>query len=153
MPEARPAPASRYTRIWGIGCGMLGVQLVLALYTAFLPLLYREYLDSLALIGLPLAADPGGRDRIGFHVGLFFIFTMTGQTIGPFVRGSTLDILGNHGILAGAAVVFGGVFLLLRAGRRALPDAPGGWHQRRHQRRRQPRTQLGTPDRRTGRST
>lgn len=71
-----------------------------------------------------MIADLGGRDRIGFHVGLFSVVTMTDQMIGPFVLGSTMDLLGTHGMLVGAAVVFGLGTLLLRVGRRALPDDP-----------------------------
>lgn len=73
---------------------------------------------------MPLIADLGGRDRVGFYIGLYYIFTMTGQMIGPFVLGSAMDLLGNQGMFIGGAVVYGLGFLLLRAGQRKLGADP-----------------------------
>ena len=73
---------------------------------------------------MPLVADLGGRDRVGFYVGLYYIFTMAGQMVGPFVLGSAMDLLGNEGMfIAGAAAVATG-FVLLRAGSRRLGKDP-----------------------------
>jgi maltose/moltooligosaccharide transporter len=73
---------------------------------------------------MPLIADLGGRDRIGFYIGLYYIFTMTGQMVGPFVLGSAMDLLGNQGMFIAGAVVYAGGFLLLRAGRARLDADP-----------------------------
>ncbi len=73
---------------------------------------------------MPLIADLGGRDRVGFFIGLYYIFTMTGQMVGPFVLGSAMDLLGNQGMFIAGAVVYAGGFVLLRAGRRELGADP-----------------------------
>lgn len=49
---ARSARPFAYWRIWWLGSGILAVQLAFATYNAFLPLLYREFIDSRALVGL-----------------------------------------------------------------------------------------------------
>ena len=46
-----------YGRIWLIGAGFLGVQVAFTLYNAFLPLMYREFFDSTAAIGLLMGTD------------------------------------------------------------------------------------------------
>jgi maltose/moltooligosaccharide transporter len=73
---------------------------------------------------MPLIADLGGRDRVGFYIGLYYIFTMTGQMVGPFVLGTAMDLVGNQGMFLGGAVVYAAGFVLLRAGRRALGTDP-----------------------------
>lgn len=46
-----------YAKIWWIGFGFLGVQLAFTTYNAFLPLMYREFIESRALIGLLMGTD------------------------------------------------------------------------------------------------
>ncbi len=54
--------------------------------------------------GRPLIADLGGRDRVGFYIGMYYVFTMPGQIIGPYVLGQSMDLLGDQGLfIAGAA--------------------------------------------------
>jgi MFS family permease len=80
------------------------------------------------LFGVPavaLAADLGGRDRIGFFIGLYYAFTMTGQMIGPFVLGTSMDLFGNASMWVTAAVLTGAGFVVLRAARPHLRDLPG----------------------------
>ncbi len=73
---------------------------------------------------MPLIADLGGRDRVGFFIGMYYVFTMTGQMIGPFVLGSAMDLVGNSGMfLAGAFVYLLGFVLLIR-GRKLLGYDP-----------------------------
>lgn len=73
---------------------------------------------------MPLIADFGGVDRVGFYIGLYYVFTMIGQMIGPAILGGAMDLMGNHGMfIAGAACFFIG-FLLLRAGRLRLAADP-----------------------------
>jgi len=46
-----------YAKIWWIGFGFLGVQLAFTTYNAFLPLMYRAFIESRALIGLLMGTD------------------------------------------------------------------------------------------------
>jgi maltose/moltooligosaccharide transporter len=46
-----------YAKIWWIGFGFLGVQLVFTTYNAFLPLMYRDFFESRAIIGLLMGTD------------------------------------------------------------------------------------------------
>jgi maltose/moltooligosaccharide transporter len=73
---------------------------------------------------MPLIADLGGRDRIGFYVGMYYLFTMFGQMIGPFVMGSAMDLFGNDGLFYAGAAAFLAGFVLLRAGRAGLGATP-----------------------------
>ena len=57
--------------------------------------------------------------RIGFNIGLYYVFTMTGQMAGPFVLGSAMDLLGNRGLWVAAAGLTALALALLRAGGRA----------------------------------
>lgn len=89
-----------------------GVAVVLALSGAAWALF--------AVPAIALVADLGGRGRLGFFVGLYYVFTMTGQMVGPFVLGSTMDLFGNASMWVAAAIVTLLGFVLLRAGRREL---------------------------------
>lgn len=112
------------------GATLLGVLVLAALPVRSVGLV----LSVLAMIGfawalidvpsLPVVADLGGRERIGLHVGLFYVFTMSGQMLGPFVLGAAMDLLGDHGMLMGASATYLVAVLLLRGGERALPAEP-----------------------------
>jgi len=54
--STEPKPFS-YAKIWWIGFGFLGVQLAFTTYNAFLPLMYREFFESRAIIGLLMGTD------------------------------------------------------------------------------------------------
>lgn len=73
---------------------------------------------------MPLIADLGGRNRIGFFIGLYYLFTMVGQMIGPALLGGLMDLIGDQGLFLGGAIAFAAGFLLLRAGRRRLGATP-----------------------------
>ncbi len=76
-----------------------------------------------ALFSVPAVAligDLGGRDRVGFSLGIYYVFTMLGQMIGPFVLGAMMDLAGNRAMWAAAAVVSLAAFGLVRAGRARL---------------------------------
>jgi maltose/moltooligosaccharide transporter len=73
---------------------------------------------------LPLIADLGGRNRIGFYVGMYYLFTMVGNMLGPAVIGASMDLLGDQGLFYGSAAASTAGFVLLRRGRRLLPAAP-----------------------------
>lgn len=123
------------TRFGEVRTMLVGLALLPALYlVAFVTRDATAVAGLLALVGLawPLFAVPavalvanmGGRRGIGFHLGLYYVFTMTGQMVGPFVLGSTMDLLGNPGMwLAAAATTLLG-FVLLRSGRRRLGPLP-----------------------------
>lgn len=123
------------TRIGKIPAMLIGLAIVPALFLLAIPV--REPLIiavifvfagfAWALVNvqaMPLIADLGGRDRIGFYIGLYYIFTMTGQMIGPFVLGSAMDLLGNQGMFIAGAAVYALGFVLLRAGQRRLGADP-----------------------------
>ncbi len=73
---------------------------------------------------MPLIADLGGRDRVGFYIGLYYIFTMTGQMVGPFVLGLAMDLLGNPGMFIGGALFYALGFILLKSGEHKLGADP-----------------------------
>lgn len=73
-----------------------------------------------AIPAIALAADLGGRRRTGFYVGLYYLFIMTGQMVGPVVLGTTMDLLGDPGMWVAAAVLIVGAGGSLRAARRHL---------------------------------
>lgn len=73
---------------------------------------------------MPLIADLGGRDRIGFYIGLYYIFTMTGQMLGPSILGLFMDLLGNQGMFIAGAAVYALGFVLLKKGYAWLDQNP-----------------------------
>jgi maltose/moltooligosaccharide transporter len=73
---------------------------------------------------LPLIADLGGRNRIGFYVGMYYLFTMVGNMLGPAVIGASMDLFGDQGLFYGSAAASAAGFVLLRRGGQLLPAAP-----------------------------
>lgn len=73
---------------------------------------------------MPLVADLGGRSAVGFAVGLYYLFTMAGQMIGPSILGTAMDLLGDRGLFFAGAASFIAAFALLTVGWRALPADP-----------------------------
>ncbi|MCC5950389.1 MAG: MFS transporter [Nitriliruptoraceae bacterium] len=71
-----------------------------------------------------LMADLGGRDRIGFVLSLYYVFTMLGQMVGPLLLGAAMDLLGPAGLWIGAGVVTSGGSWLVWRGQRALDADP-----------------------------
>jgi maltose/moltooligosaccharide transporter len=74
-----------------------------------------------AVPAVAAAADLGGHDRLGFAVGLYYVFTMTGQMIGPFIVGAAMDLFGNRGMWIAAAALTLLALALLRLGVRRGP--------------------------------
>ncbi len=122
-----------------LAAGMLGSRwgwhTTMSIGLAALPVLYLvavvadrpgHILIILALIGgawalfavpaIAAAAELGGADRLGFHIGLYYIFTMTGQMIGPVIVGAAMDLLGNRGMWVAAVLLTLLSLVLLRAG-------------------------------------
>jgi len=69
----------------------------------------------------PLVADQGGRDRIGFYTGLYYLFGSGAAIVAPGAAGALMDALGNRALfgVAAAALTVGAVVLTL-AGRRGV---------------------------------
>ncbi len=114
---------------------LLGLALLPVLFLAAIPVRSPVVIGVIFVAGgfgwalvnvqaMPLIADLGGRDRVGFYVGLYYIFTMTGQMVGPFVLGSAMDLLGNEGMFVAGAAAFAGGLALLQAGSRRLGKDP-----------------------------
>ncbi len=74
--------------------------------------------------GMPLIADFGGRDRIGFYIGMYYIFTMIGQMFGPAFLGLAMDLIGNAGMFVAGATFFVLALILLRMGQVRLAADP-----------------------------
>ncbi|MCC5950141.1 MAG: MFS transporter [Nitriliruptoraceae bacterium] len=73
---------------------------------------------------MPLIADLGGRSRIGFYIGMYYLFTMVGQMLGSPIIGGVMDLFGDEAMFYGAAGAYALGFVLLQAGRRQLPASP-----------------------------
>jgi diguanylate cyclase (GGDEF)-like protein len=73
---------------------------------------------------MPLIADLGGRNRIGFYIGMYYLFTMVGQMLGSPVIGGVMDLFGDGAMFYGAAGAYALGFVLLRRGQKLLPASP-----------------------------
>jgi len=123
------------TRFGKIPTMLAGLAILPVLFLAATPVRSAAVIGGLFIVGgfawglvnvqaMPLIADLGGRDRIGFYVGMYYLFTMFGQMLGPFILGSAMDLVGNQGMFYAGAAAFIGGFILLRAGQKALGAAP-----------------------------
>jgi maltose/moltooligosaccharide transporter len=123
------------TRYGKIPTMLAGLAILPVLFLAATPVRSAAVIGGLFIVGgfawglvnvqaMPLVADLGGRDRIGFYVGMYYLFTMFGQMLGPFILGSAMDLVGNQGMFYAGAAAFIGGFVLLRAGQKALGAAP-----------------------------
>ncbi len=67
--------------------------------------------------GYPLVANQGGRDRVGFFTGLYYLFGSGAAIVAPGTAGVLMDLLGNRALFgaAAAALVVGAVVLTLAA--------------------------------------
>jgi maltose/moltooligosaccharide transporter len=123
------------TRIGKIPAMLVGLAIVPVLFLAAIPVRDPLVISGIFVLAgfgwalvnvqaMPLIADLGGRDRVGFYIGLYYIFTMTGQMVGPFVLGLAMDLMGNQGMFIAAAGVYVLGFVLLRTGQRRLGETP-----------------------------
>ncbi len=123
------------TRIGKIPAMLIGLAIVPILFLLAIPVrnpliisvifVFAGFAWALVNVqAMPLIADLGGRDRVGFYIGLYYVFTMCGQMVGPFVLGSAMDLMGNQGMFIAGAIVYALGFLLLRAGQRRLGADP-----------------------------
>lgn len=73
---------------------------------------------------MPLIADLGGRKRIGFYIGMYYLFTMVGQMLGSPIIGGVMDLFGDGAMFYGAAGAYALGFVLLWRGQKLLPASP-----------------------------
>ncbi|MFO7952911.1 MAG: MFS transporter [Bacillota bacterium] len=123
------------TRLGKVPAMLIGLAIVPVLFLSAIPVREPFVIGAIfvaagfawALVNvqaMPLVADLGGRDRVGFYIGLYYIFTMAGQMVGPFVLGSAMDLMGNHGMFVAGAIVYALGFVLLRVGHKRLDADP-----------------------------
>ena len=109
---------------------MLAGLVTLALLFAALPLATTPMWVRVALLfagGLwalvnvqayPLIADLGGRTRIGFFTGMYYLFSMGGAILGPFLMGAVMDGFGSSSLFWGVSAALAvGAGLLFRGSR------------------------------------
>jgi maltose/moltooligosaccharide transporter len=64
----------------------------------------------------PLVADLGGKKRIGYFTGLYYLFSMASSIIAPGFLGLLMDVFTHPALFYGAALSFIVAFFLLRRG-------------------------------------
>ncbi len=78
---------------------------------------------SWALINVqayPLVADLGGLTKIGLFTGLYYLFSMAANLIGPALLGAMMDLFGGAALFYSASLTFVIAFCLLRLGKTQL---------------------------------
>jgi MFS family permease len=74
--------------------------------------------------GYPLVANQGGRTRIGFYTGLYYLFGAAASVAAPAVAGTAMDLIGDRALFGVAAAGMGvALALLLTAARRGVVPA------------------------------
>jgi maltose/moltooligosaccharide transporter len=71
----------------------------------------------------PLVADLGGKSKIGFFTGLYYLFSMASAIIAPGILGLLMDLFTHPALFFGAAASFVIAFLFLRKGSQIIPKA------------------------------
>jgi hypothetical protein len=131
LPAGWAAKRFGELRVMIVGAGLGTVGLALAgifvldarLLAAFLVVLGAAW-AMLMVPGYPLVANQGGRTRIGFYTGLYYLFGAAASVVSPAVAGSAMDLLGDRalfGVASSAMAV--ALVLLLGAGRRGVVPA------------------------------
>ncbi|MET3699636.1 hypothetical protein SAMN05877753_112109 [Bacillus oleivorans] len=64
----------------------------------------------------PLVADLGGRNKIGFFTGLYYLFSMASAIIAPGLLGLLMDLFSHPALFYGAALSFFAAFYFLKKG-------------------------------------
>ena len=123
------------TKLGKIPTMLLGLGSIPVLFVLAAPIRNVNLLMGVFVIGglawalvnvqaMPLIADLGGRNRIGFYIGMYYLFTMVGQMLGSPVIGSVMDLFGDGAMFYGAAGAYALGFVLLRRGQALLPASP-----------------------------
>ena len=121
------------TKIGKIPAMLWGLIMVPVLFLMAVPVREPWIISGIFVLGglgwalinvqaMPLIADFGGRDKVGFYIGLYYVFTMIGQMMGPFALGLSMDIIGNQGMFIAGAAFFFLAFIMLRIGKKKLTD-------------------------------
>lgn len=71
----------------------------------------------------PLVADMGGKTRIGFFTGLYYLFSMSSAIVAPALLGLCMDIFGYPALFFGATASFIIAFYFLKVGSRRISEA------------------------------
>lgn len=72
----------------------------------------------------PLVAGLGGRDRIGFYTGMYYLFGSGAAIVAPALVGGAMDLFGNPALLiASALALAAGIVCLNASGRHAAATA------------------------------
>lgn len=132
--------------LFAIPAGLVGSKLgkdkTMLIGLVFLPLIFISMpfftslttLKVLLLIGgvawalinvqaYPLVADLGGRTRIGFFTGMYYLFSMASSIVAPGLLGLSMDLLGHPSLFFSAASSFLIAFVFLRMGMNKLDKA------------------------------
>ncbi|MCQ6276811.1 MFS transporter [Bacillus sp. V3B] len=64
----------------------------------------------------PLVADLGGKNKIGFFTGLYYLFSMASAIIAPSIMGLLMDLFSHPALFYGAALSFFIAYYFLRKG-------------------------------------
>ncbi|WP_307329528.1 hypothetical protein [Evansella vedderi] len=68
----------------------------------------------------PLVADLGGKSRIGFFTGLYYLFSMASSIVAPGFLGLLMDLFSHPSLFYGAAGSFLIAFYFLRKGSKII---------------------------------
>lgn len=132
--------------LFAIPAGLVGSKLgkgkTMLIGLVFLPLIFifmpmfssLTILKVLLLVGgiawalinvqaYPLVADLGGRTRIGFFTGMYYLFSMASSIIAPGLLGLSMDLLGHTALFYTAALSFVIAFVCLRIGMNKIKTA------------------------------
>ncbi|WP_407271369.1 MFS transporter [Radiobacillus sp. PE A8.2] len=64
----------------------------------------------------PLVADLGGKDKIGFFTGLYYLFSMASSIVAPGLLGLLMDLFTHPALFFGSALTFLIAFFFLKKG-------------------------------------
>lgn len=68
----------------------------------------------------PLVADLGGKNKIGFFTGLYYLFSMSSAIVAPAILGLLMDLFSHPALFYGAAASFFVAFFFLRKGSKIM---------------------------------
>ena len=108
--------------------------LALALLTAFVRFDPTVLAVAMAIAGAgwaavlvpayPRVVGLGGRDRIGFYTGMYYLFGSGAAIVAPALVGGAMDVFGNTALLLASALALSlGIALLWASGRRGVEAA------------------------------
>jgi maltose/moltooligosaccharide transporter len=64
----------------------------------------------------PLVADLGGKSRIGFFTGLYYLFSMASAIVAPGILGLLMDLFNHSALFYGSAITFIAAYYFLKKG-------------------------------------